>query len=982
MSTRTHFGATALDNLRTELENRNIRRVLVITPPRRRFIEALSTALSGFDIEVFDHAEVHVPASVVAAAHTFADTINPGALISLGGGSATGLAKALRLELQVPFYCIPTTYSGSEMTAIYGITTDGEKTTSRNEQVRPEAVYYVPEFSQHLPLDIKIKSLLNALAHPVSALSTGRINENESQIALDLISRLIGTALQLAESPRLDRAQLEAIRAASDAGALLDRSELGHHHRIVHALGGQFALEHAALHALVLPHSLRRLSHQQPDIYARIEAAAGIPDVPGQLFDLLLRVGAPTSLRGLDVKYANWTETSISEDVLDAELRSDIFHGRPPSLRIRREDWGLREKLSLIGSPLESARTVVIGVHGRGQSADGILIRAQESFGHSTDWTYVAPQSPNLAWYASSYRSRPESIGPSLDTAVQEIQTVIAKVRAAAPQAQCILFSFSQGACVAIQCVTLGTSVDVLIAFSGAHIGGTPELAATHPPSQHLEGMPVLLGISEQDVWVDAHHVRATGQWFEAQGALVEMMFEAGDIHQISGRQRIRAYTLTAQPEQLTTPRGFGNTHECERLNHALPPRLNSPRRVRYGLYAEQVNATGFAAERSHNHRSWMYRIRPSAQHTPFNSLPSRHLDTHFGPPHPQLVGYRPLNIPESPQDFVEGLMTFGGAGHPQLRRGFALHLYTCNRSMEHRALANCDGDFLIIPQIGRILLLTELGFLNIAPGQIALIPRGLRFSVLLQDSRARGYAAEVYGRQFELPERGPVGANGLTESRHFQGPTPWYEDRQRRGYRIVHKLGGSLFEARQDYSPYDVVAWHGNYAPYSYNLLDFSPVANVRFDHPDPSIYTVLSAPMDEQGAHTLDFVFFPPRWDITEGTFRPPFFHRNATTEFNGIIQDPKGDEAPFYAGGYFLTPAMTPHGVLAQAVQRTFLEDKDPPPHRTSERSMWFQFESTLPIGLTAWALDSDNRIAEWAEMWGTYRTHFEPYSVEQP
>ena len=314
-----------------------------------------------------------------------------------------------------------------------------------------------------------------------------------------------------------------------------------------------------------------------------------------------------------------------------------------------------------------------------------------------------------------------------------------------------------------------------------------------------------------------------------------------------------------------------------------------------------------------------------------------------------------------------------------------ALHLYVANRSMDERAFYNSDGDLLIVPQEGGLTLMTELGLLTVEPGTITTVPRGIKFSVLLNDGPVRGYVAEVYGRHFELPERGPVGANGLTEPRHFVCPRARYEDRLAPGYRIVNKYCGRLYECRQDYSPYDVVAWHGNYTPHRYDLMDFSPVSNVRFDHPDPSIYTVLSAPMDEHGTHTLDFVFFPPRWDVTEGTFRPPFFHRNATTEFNGIIRDAAGDRAPFYAGGYFLTPAMTPHGVLAGAVQRALTRTEDPPPHRSSERSMWFQFETALPVALTPWARTSHNRIEEWHEIWGTYRTHFQPFGgvfVDRP
>ncbi len=253
-----------------------------------------------------------------------------------------------------------------------------------------------------------------------------------------------------------------------------------------------------------------------------------------------------------------------------------------------------------------------------------------------------------------------------------------------------------------------------------------------------------------------------------------------------------------------------------------------------------------------------------------------------------------------------------------------------------------------------------------------------MKLSVLLRDGDARGFVGEVFGRSFRLPERGPVGANGLSEARDFRAPTAYHENRLAPGYRLTVKHAGALFEGTQDHSPFDVAAWHGNYAPYVYDLLSFAPVGNVRVDHPNPSIYSVLSAPLDEQGANSLDFVFFPPRWDATEGTFRPPFFHRNAVTEFNGIIRDPGGDHAPFYAGGYFLTPSMTPHGVRAPAVERhlSMSDERADAPQRFEASSMWFQFETALPMTLTPWAMESENRLRDWHHMWGAYRTHYRP------
>jgi homogentisate 1,2-dioxygenase len=230
----------------------------------------------------------------------------------------------------------------------------------------------------------------------------------------------------------------------------------------------------------------------------------------------------------------------------------------------------------------------------------------------------------------------------------------------------------------------------------------------------------------------------------------------------------------------------------------------------------------------------------------------------------------------------VDGLKTLGGAGSASLRRGYAVHLYTANRSMEDRAFTSADGDLLILPELGALTLLTELGALDVRPGELALVPRGIRFSVLLRDAVARGTVAEAFGRHFALPERGVVGSNGLADARHFRAPTPFYEDRLAPGYRITAKYGGVLHEARQDHSPYDVAGWRGSYAPYAYDLSLFSPVGNTRVDHADPSVHTVLGAPLDEPGTATLDLVAFVPRWDPTEA------FDRIADRKHPGRSED----------------------------------------------------------------------------------------------
>ena len=415
-------------------------------------------------------------------------------------------------------------------------------------------------------------------------------------------------------------------------------------------------------------------------------------------------------------------------------------------------------------------------------------------------------------------------------------------------------------------------------------------------------------------------------------------------------------------------PAGFGATLELEALPDALPPHANSPRVAPYGLYPEQINGTGFTAARADNVRSWVYRVRPSSQRRALAPIASRVTGRFDAPPKVDLTGFAPL-AHAGDGDFVDGLVTLLGAGDARLRRGYALHRYACNRSMNARALYDADGDLLILPEHGELELLTELGPLRVAPGAFAIVPRGIAFSVLVRGD-ARGYVAEPVGRHFKLPERGPIGANGRADPRHYRAPAPWYEDRLAPDFRVVAKLGGVLHEASQDHTPFDVVAWHGNYAPVVYDLADFSPVANAAFDHGDPSVYTVVSAPLDEQGAHTLDFVVFPSRWETTTGTFRPPFFHRNAVAEINGIVTE--HGAGVFRPGCVFVTPPFTPHGVSGRQVERIRkLPDAvaDAPAHHHG--TLWFQFETALAPS----AAPGVEPLDDWPATWGSHRSYFD-------
>ncbi len=347
---------------------------------------------------------------------------------------------------------------------------------------------------------------------------------------------------------------------------------------------------------------------------------------------------------------------------------------------------------------------------------------------------------------------------------------------------------------------------------------------------------------------------------------------------------------------------GFGNEHATEALPGALPESQNAPQRPPLGLYTEQISGTPFTAPRAENRRSWLYRIRPSAMHPPFRRIDNgliRSAPIDDAPPPPNRLRWNPLPFPEEPADFIEGLVTMGGNGDASARCGVAIHIYRATKPMQHRVFYDADGELLIVPQLGRLRLATELGVIAVRPGEVAVVPRGIKFRVDLPDGRARGYVCENYGALFRLPELGPIGANGLANPRDFRAPVAAFEDRDE-PTQVVAKFEGNLWATELDHSPLDVVAWHGNYAPYVYDLALFNTIGTVSFDHPDPSIFTVLTSPSDVPGTANCDFVIFPPRWLVAEHTFRPPWFHRNTMSEFMGLVHGVYDAKAEGFAPG----------------------------------------------------------------------------------
>lgn len=428
---------------------------------------------------------------------------------------------------------------------------------------------------------------------------------------------------------------------------------------------------------------------------------------------------------------------------------------------------------------------------------------------------------------------------------------------------------------------------------------------------------------------------------------------------------------------------GFANHFATEAVVGALPVGQNSPQHVPYGLYAEQLSGTAFTAPRSENRRSWLYRLRPTANHGAYRPY-ERSTGLRSGPfdevpASPNRLRWDPLPVPAEETDFVDGLVTYCGNGDVGAGIGIGVHLYACNRSMVGRAFFDADGELLIVPQEGRLRLVTEMGVLTIAPGQIALVPRGLRFRVELLGGTARGYVCENYGALFKLPDLGPVGSNGLANPRDFETPVAWFEDGDE-AVEIVQKFQGGLWITRLDHSPFDVVAWHGNLAPCRYDLARFNTINTVSYDHPDPSIFTVLTSPSDTPGTANCDFVIFPPRWMVAENTFRPPWFHRNVMSEFMGLIAGAYDAKAGgFLPGGASLHNQMSGHGPDEASYAGAVSADLKP--HKI-ENTMAFMFESRMVLRPTRFATQTPIAQLDYDDCWSGFRKARLPQGDQNP
>lgn len=419
---------------------------------------------------------------------------------------------------------------------------------------------------------------------------------------------------------------------------------------------------------------------------------------------------------------------------------------------------------------------------------------------------------------------------------------------------------------------------------------------------------------------------------------------------------------------------GFANEFATEAVAGALPQGRNSPQRAPFGLYAELISGTAFTASRAENRRSWLYRRQPSVvsgSYTPYEQSQWRSGAAQGVAMPPEPLRWNPFPIPTEPLDFVEGIRTVAANGDVEAQAGMAAHVYAANRSMQRRACVNADGEMLFVPQQGRLVITTEMGVVEVKPGEVALVPRGVVFKVALPDGPSRGYVCENYGALFRLPELGPIGSNGLANARDFLAPVAAFEDAEGE-YELIKKFGGRLWKATLRHTPFNVVAWHGNLAPFKYDTAHFMAIGSISYDHPDPSIFTVLTSPSDTPGTANCDFVIFPPRWLVAEDTFRPPWYHRNLMSEFMGLVYG-EYDAKPegFRPGGASLHNCMVPHGPDEDAFEKA--SSAELKPHKL-DNTLAFMFESRYRLVPTEFAMNGGALDRAYSACWQNLQDHF--------
>ncbi len=433
--------------------------------------------------------------------------------------------------------------------------------------------------------------------------------------------------------------------------------------------------------------------------------------------------------------------------------------------------------------------------------------------------------------------------------------------------------------------------------------------------------------------------------------------------------------SFVVDPEALKYDTGFNNEFATEAIPGTLPARGNNPQKCPHDLFAEQISGTAFTMPRKENKRTWFYRIQPSVLHAPFSPVtddynsssgPSFTPDNGFDV-NPNQLRWNPLPLPDDSADieFPNSFQTMAGTGSPTSKEGLAIHMYAFNKSMTTSCMYNSDGDYLIVPQLGALHIQTEHGHLFVPPRFICIIPRGVVFKVCLHGAtQGRGYILETFKGHFELPDLGPIGSNGLANPRDFEYPVAAYDDDSETPWVLYNKFGGKTFVTTRTGTPFNVVGWHGNYAPCRYDLEKFCCMNSVTFDHPDPSIYTVLTCPSDTPGTATADFVIFPPRWMVMEDTFRPPWYHRNCMSELMGMIYGKYDAKVGFQPGGVSLHSCMTPHGPDAPTFAKASEVDLKP---EKFEAGLAFMFETNVMLSVSKKMLDANHRDKDYFKCW---------------
>ncbi|KAJ3825824.1 homogentisate 1,2-dioxygenase [Lentinula raphanica] len=432
---------------------------------------------------------------------------------------------------------------------------------------------------------------------------------------------------------------------------------------------------------------------------------------------------------------------------------------------------------------------------------------------------------------------------------------------------------------------------------------------------------------------------------------------------------------------------GFGNRFASEAIPGVLPNGQNMPQKNKYDLYTEGMTGASFVAPRADNLNAWLYRIRPSVAHQGFTKLPDNpDMESNFLPLNPKVhvsptqLAWHPFDLPSDDQvvDFVDGLKTLAGNGDPTLHEGIAVHMYLANASMGRKAFCNADGDMLILPERGRLDIQTEFGKLMVRPGELCVIQRGIKFKVKLPDGPSRGYIQEIFGSHYTLPELGPLGGHGLANARDFEHPLASF-DLDQNHWEIIYKVCGEMHSCSQEHTPFDVVAWHGNYVPYKYDMTKFVFVGSISKDHIDPSIFCILTAKSKANGVPLADFLIFSGRWDVGDGTFRPPYYHRNSSTEFMGMIYGEYGGRSDgFKPGGASFETGFCPHGVSYEEFQKA--TEAELKPMRVHENTMVFMFESSMMWTITDWAMNKSGKLHKhepkmWDNLKGQFMNHLD-------